>query len=56
MKREYWKDCGGCCWMKAAGEIVWTCDVKDCPFHRYFFGHSERRDNANGLTAQTCFT
>lgn len=56
MKREYWKECSGCCWMKRAGEIIWTCQVKRCPLNRYFFGHSDHRENGNGLTDKTSFT
>lgn len=56
MKREYWKDCVGCCWIKKAGQIVWACEVRECPFHRYFFGHSDQTENGNEVTAQTCST
>jgi len=55
MKREYWKECSGCCWMKRAGELYWMCLVRECPFHPYHLKNVPPRSRENLLQAQDCF-
>jgi len=56
MKRDFSKECGGCCFWKRAGVIEFICIFKECPFHQYFFGDLTRDLNTNKTILETCFT
>jgi hypothetical protein len=51
MRKDFAKECSGCCWMKKSGELYFVCVFIECPFHPQDIGHSEQRENGNGAIA-----
>jgi hypothetical protein len=55
MKREYWKECSGCCWMKRAGELYWMCLVRGCPFHPFYTHNNIKLASLGSPIVETYF-
>jgi len=45
MRKDFAKECSGCCWMKKSGELYFVCIFIECPFHPQYIGHSEQCEN-----------
>jgi len=55
MKREYWKECPGCCLVRKAGELWFACLYRECPFHPFNTGIQQYRDTENHKVVETSF-
>ena len=56
MKREHWKRCPGCCWMKRVGEIIWMCLERECPFHPFTLTYILSSLRSNTPAVEESFT